>query len=111
MKILIVASTMVHIKNFHLPYIEEFKRRGHTVLTLANGEEADFNIPFKKKALCLKNLLLVSKIKKILKREDVLLIAGKGGEEYQEIMGIKYPFSDHTVVERLLEQKGKRPCN
>ena len=47
----------------------------------------------------------------ILKREDVLLIAGKGGEEYQEIMGIKYPFSDHTVVERLLEQKGKRPCN
>ena len=74
MKILIVASTMVHIKNFHLPYIEEFKRRGHTVLTLANGEEADFNIPFKKKALCLKNLLLVSKIKKILKREDVDVI-------------------------------------
>lgn len=70
MKILIVASTMVHIKNFHLPYIEEFKKQGHTVLTLASGEEADFNIPFKKKALCLKNFFLVPKIKKILKRED-----------------------------------------
>lgn len=45
-----------------------------------------------------------------LRKDDVLLIAGKGGEEYQEIMGIKYPFSDHTVVEELLEQKGKEPC-
>lgn len=32
---------------------------------------------------------------------DVLLIAGKGGEDTQEIMGIKYPFDDQTVVERL----------
>ncbi len=37
-----------------------------------------------------------------LQKEDVLLIAGKGGEEYQEIMGIKYPFNDYTVVEELL---------
>lgn len=32
---------------------------------------------------------------------DVLLIAGKGGEDTQEIMGIKYPFNDQTVVEKL----------
>ena len=32
---------------------------------------------------------------------DVLLIAGKGGEDTQEIMGIKYPFDDQTVVEKL----------
>ncbi|MBQ7913525.1 MAG: UDP-N-acetylmuramoyl-L-alanyl-D-glutamate--2,6-diaminopimelate ligase [Clostridia bacterium] len=37
-----------------------------------------------------------------LQKEDVLLIAGKGGEEYQEVMGIKYPFNDYTVVEELL---------
>ena len=42
-----------------------------------------------------------------LRKGDVLLIAGKGGEEYQEIMGIKYVFNDHTVVEELLERKGK----
>ena len=40
----------------------------------------------------------------VLKDGDVLLIAGKGGEEYQEIMGIKYPFNDYTVVEELLEE-------
>ena len=40
-----------------------------------------------------------------LKKGDVLLVAGKGGEEYQEIMGIKYDFDDHTVIEKLIEQK------
>lgn len=44
-----------------------------------------------------------------LKGGDVLLIAGKGGEEHQEIMGIKYPFNDNAIVEELLEKKGKRP--
>lgn len=42
-----------------------------------------------------------------LKKDDVLLVAGKGGEEYQEIMGIKYAFDDHTVIETLLMRKGK----
>ncbi len=39
--------------------------------------------------------------------KDVVLIAGKGGERCQEIMGIKYPFNDHDVIEKLLEKKGK----
>ncbi len=43
----------------------------------------------------------------LLKAGDILLIAGKGGEEYQEIMGIKYPFNDQTTVVKLLQQKGK----
>ena len=43
----------------------------------------------------------------ILQRGDVLLVAGKGGEEYQEIMGIKYPFNDHDIIEKVLSGKGK----
>lgn len=42
-----------------------------------------------------------------LRRGDILLIAGKGGENYQEIMGIKYPFNDQNTVVKILEQKGK----
>ena len=38
---------------------------------------------------------------KFLACGDVLLIAGKGGEDTQEIMGIKYPFDDQTIVEKL----------
>jgi len=31
-------------------------------------------------------------------QQDVILIAGKGHEDYQEINGVKYPFSDAEVV-------------
>ena len=40
-----------------------------------------------------------------LRKGDILLVAGKGGEEYQEIMGIKYAFSDHEVIGELLSRK------
>ena len=74
MKILIVASNMVHIKNFHLPYIEAFRNDGHNVYVMASGDGVDFEIPFKKRALSLKNLSLSRKIKKILKRESFDII-------------------------------------
>ena len=38
---------------------------------------------------------------------DILLIAGKGAEEYQEIMGIKYPFSDKDIIAKIREEKDK----
>ena len=37
-----------------------------------------------------------------LEKDDVLLILGKGDEDYQEIKGIKYPFDDREVVRELL---------
>ncbi len=35
--------------------------------------------------------------------EDVVLIAGKGHEDYQEIKGVKLPFADADVARRVLE--------
>ena len=32
------------------------------------------------------------------KQQDIVLIAGKGHEQYQEIAGVKHPFSDMKVV-------------
>jgi len=34
--------------------------------------------------------------------QDVVLIAGKGHENYQEILGQKLPFSDRTLAEAAL---------
>lgn len=34
--------------------------------------------------------------------QDVVLVAGKGHEDYQEIKGVKYPFSDADVVQQAL---------
>lgn len=39
---------------------------------------------------------------KSLNTGDVLLIAGKGAETYQEIMGIKYDYSDYNVIKKLI---------
>jgi UDP-N-acetylmuramoyl-L-alanyl-D-glutamate--2,6-diaminopimelate ligase len=38
---------------------------------------------------------------------DIILIAGKGHEDYQEIQGVKYHFDDAEVVSEILEQMTK----
>lgn len=38
---------------------------------------------------------------------DVVLVAGKGHEDYQEIQGIRYPFSDAEWVQSALKKKVK----
>jgi len=38
-------------------------------------------------------------------KNEVILIAGKGHEEYQEIKGVKYPFSDFSIVKEFQTQK------
>lgn len=40
-----------------------------------------------------------------LKKGDILLIAGKGGEDTQEIMGIKYEYDDETAVREAIAAK------
>ena len=35
---------------------------------------------------------------------DVIVLAGKGYETYQEIKGVKYPFDEKVVVRELLEE-------
>jgi UDP-N-acetylmuramoyl-L-alanyl-D-glutamate--2,6-diaminopimelate ligase len=34
---------------------------------------------------------------------DIILVAGKGHETYQEIKGIKYPFDDKMVLKEVLK--------
>jgi len=42
-----------------------------------------------------------------LKKNDVVLIAGKGHEEYQIIRDVKVPFSDSQVVFEYFKTKVK----
>ena len=39
--------------------------------------------------------------------EDIILVAGKGHEKYQEIKGVKYDFDDKQVVNEMFELLGK----
>ncbi len=38
----------------------------------------------------------------IARTGDIILIAGKGHEKYQEINGVKYPFNDKKIIEELM---------
>jgi UDP-N-acetylmuramoyl-L-alanyl-D-glutamate--2,6-diaminopimelate ligase len=39
---------------------------------------------------------------------DIVLIAGKGHEDYQEIKGVRYRFNDRDVIEEAIKDKLKR---
>ncbi len=39
----------------------------------------------------------------LAKEKDIILVAGKGHENYQEIKGVKHPFDDKEVLDRMLK--------
>lgn len=39
----------------------------------------------------------------LAQQEDIILVAGKGHEKYQEISGVKHPFDDKKVLEEMFE--------
>lgn len=45
----------------------------------------------------------------LARKGDLILIAGKGHETYQEIRGVKHHFSDHEVVSELFALKPDNP--
>lgn len=75
-KILVVASTSDHLKNFHLPYIKELEKNYivHTMAKDSGSKFATYNINFEKKFFSVNNLKIVGKIRKILKQENYDLI-------------------------------------
>lgn len=41
-------------------------------------------------------------------KQDVIILAGKGHEDYQEICGKHYPFDEKEIVGRILDELGQR---
>ena len=76
-----------------LKIIEEIKQG-------LNGSKPYYVIPDRREAI----RFSIEKLKK----GDVLLIAGKGHETYQEIQGIRYPFSDQEEILKILTELGEK---
>ncbi len=74
-KILFCASRASHIMNFHLPYLEYYKRQGFQVDVLTQGEiplslcTQCHNISFEKNIFSPKNISNIFRIAQILKQE------------------------------------------
>lgn len=82
-KILFVASTLSHIENFHIPYLEQFKKLGYVVHVMGkpnNKSEilyADkiISIPFEKSMFSLKNFIIAFKMSNLIKDENYDIIS------------------------------------
>ena len=46
----------------------------------------------------------IRKALRIAKDGDIIVLAGKGHETYQEIMGVKRPFDEKVIVSELLKE-------
>lgn len=82
-KILFAASTLSHIENFHIPYLEQLKEYGYTVHVMGKtNNKSDIScadkiisIPFEKNMFSLKNFSFAFKISKIIKAEKYDIIS------------------------------------
>ncbi|RGX56021.1 glycosyltransferase family 1 protein [Anaerotruncus sp. AF02-27] len=80
-KVLFCASTVSHIKNFHLPYLRAFEERGWEVWVAAGtAEPVPFaghvvELPFCKRLMSPRNLLAILRARRLLKREGFDLVS------------------------------------
>ncbi len=65
----------------------------------SNGKRKTLSITDRREAIRLSCTLAQS--------EDIILIAGKGHEKYQEIKGVKSPFDDLQIVQETIKNLGK----
>ena len=79
-KILYTASTEIHLRSFHLPYLRWFKEQGIEVHVAYNGNNSIpfaykvWNISFGRSPLDLNNLRAYRKLKKIIDEHKYELI-------------------------------------
>ena len=79
-RILICASRISHILNFHLPYIEYFKSQGYIIDVAAQGSTDNrlidncYDMQFVKNPLSPANLKTVSRLKRLMKENRYSLV-------------------------------------
>lgn len=72
--------------------------------TIINEMAAGIDISKKQKVLIIENRKEAIKTAYALASAgDIILIAGKGHEKYQDIKGIKYPFDDKQIIKDLMK--------
>ena len=78
--------------------------RSEDPLEILKDMEAGVNAAAKKKVIAIADRREAIKTAvSLAQKEDIVLIAGKGHEKYQEIKGVKYDFDDKKVLYEMFE--------
>ncbi len=78
--------------------------RSEDPLEIIKDMEAGVSVVARKKVLSIADRKEAIKTAVALAtKEDILLIAGKGHEKYQDIKGVKYDFDDKKVLKEMFE--------
>jgi len=78
--------------------------RSEDPLDILNDMQAGVNAAAKKKVIAIADRKEAIKTAvSLARKEDILLIAGKGHEKYQDIKGVKYEFDDKKVLTEMFE--------
>jgi UDP-N-acetylmuramoyl-L-alanyl-D-glutamate--2,6-diaminopimelate ligase len=76
--------------------------RSEDPMEILNDMQAGVSISAKKKVISIADRREAIKIAiSLTQKEDIVLIAGKGHEKYQEIKGVKYDFDDKKVLDEM----------
>lgn len=76
--------------------------RSEDPLEILKDMEAGLNTAAKRKTISIADRREAIKTAVSLSQpEDIVLIAGKGHEKYQDIKGVKYPFDDKKILAEM----------
>lgn len=82
--------------------------RSEDPVEILNDIERGLNTTARRKAVSIPDRKQAIKTAlQLAQPEDIVLIAGKGHEKYQEVNGVKHHFDDKEVLEELFELLGK----
>lgn len=82
--------------------------RNESAEDILKDMEAGVNVVARKKVITITDRKEAIKTAvNLSNKEDIILVAGKGHEKYQEIAGVKYDFDDKKVLREMFELLGK----
>ncbi|HNH22611.1 MAG TPA: cyanophycin synthetase, partial [Ferruginibacter sp.] len=78
--------------------------RSEDPLEILKDMEAGLTVTTKKKAISIADRKEAIKTAvSLADKDDIILVAGKGHEKYQDIKGVKYDFDDKQVLNEMFE--------
>ena len=93
----------ISAKNAHYTIITTDNPRFEDPMQIIASIEEGF-IKYSKNYVIIEDrLMAIEHALSVAKEGDVVLVAGRGGEKYQEVLGIKKPFDDYAIIKEKLQ--------